>query len=254
MADSHFSADQNYLAYVKQASNYWMHLRLLADFMQIGTIPQRWKELDPTDEANRAERIEAREKRVKKTKACVLDYSMDSVTPHPINSAVALKEKLDEAIDDNVKFRLYVVEDLSRDVIEALGHKLGIEPGFFRAHIVDYAWYNVLDRWRDPPSLDMVGKHQQWVQLRYVSARYFDSAEEFKTAVEQAKTFNILRRPDDDLSNKAWWDKEGAIVGLSRSRATFWLQSGDSRRIGRSPTFSRPGRSHADHRYQVCSF
>lgn len=208
--------------------------------MQIGTVPQRWKDLDPTDATTCAEKEEARTERVKKTKVCVLDYCTESVTPHPINSVEGvggLKEKVEEAIDDNIKFRLYVVEDLSRDVIETLGHKLGIEPGFFRAHIVDYAWYNVLDRWRDPPSLDMVGKLQNWIQLRYVTARYFDKTEdtdEFKDAIHEAKEFNILRRPDNDLSNKAWWDKEGAIVGLTRSRATFWLQSGDSKRIGRS--------------------
>ena len=39
----------------------------------------------------------------------------------------------------NIQLRLYVVEDLSKDVIEVLGSGLGIEPSFFRAHIVDYA-------------------------------------------------------------------------------------------------------------------
>ena len=227
-----FRDDQNYLAYVKHASNYWIHLKLLADFMQIGTVPQQWKNLDPNplgqqlDEQTRAERIQNRADRVKKTKVCVLDYYTNEVIPHHINSAEQLSQKLSEENIDNIKFRLYVVEDLSRDVIETLGYKLGIDPGFFRAHIVDYAWYNVLDRWRDPPYLDVVGRRQNWVQVRYVTARYFDTTQEFKDAVNDAKKFNVLRRPDDDLSNKAWWDKRGAIVGVTRSRATFWLQSG----------------------------
>jgi hypothetical protein len=100
---------------------------------------------------------------------------------------------------------------------------------------VDYAWYNVRDRWRDPPDLDVVrrrqvGRRQNWIQARYVTARYFDTTEEFKAAANEAKKFNVLRRPDDDLSNQAWWDEKGAIVGLTRSRATFFLQSNHTQR------------------------
>jgi protein subunit release factor A len=126
----------------------------------------------------------------------------------------------------DIQFRLYVVEDLSRDVIEVLGSGLGIEPSFFRAHIVDYAWYNVRDRWRDPPTLNVDSRQQNWIQLRYVTARYFESEDGYKKAEKEAEGFNILRRPDDDLSNRSWWDKEGAKVGLTRARATFWLKPG----------------------------
>lgn len=38
----------------------------------------------------------------------------------------------------NYQLRLYIGEDLSRDVIEALGEKFDIEPAFFREQIVDY--------------------------------------------------------------------------------------------------------------------
>lgn len=98
-----------------------------------------------------------------------------------------------------------------------------IEPDFFRAHIVDYAWYNVRDRWRDPPGLDIVRRHSNWTQLRYVTPRYFQTGNDFKEAHEEVKQFNISRRPDNDDSNGAWWDEVGAVVGLTRSRATFWL-------------------------------
>ncbi len=125
---------------------------------------------------------------------------------------------------EKVQFRLYVVEDLSSDVIEVLGSGLDIEPSFFRAHIVDYAWNNVRDRWRDPPNLDIMSRQQSWIQLRYVTARYFKSRDDFTVAAEEAEQFNILRRPDDDISNNSWWDDKDAIVGLTRSRATFWLK------------------------------
>lgn len=44
--------------------------------------------------------------------------------------------------NESVRTRLFVVEDLSRNVIEALGNHFKIDPSFFREHIVDYAWYN----------------------------------------------------------------------------------------------------------------
>lgn len=143
------------------------------------------------------------------------------------NSSLALEQNfVPRARNEDVQFSLYVVEDLSRDVIEVLGSNLSIEPSFFRAHIVDYAWYNVRDRWRDPPILDVVGRRQNWVQVRYVTARYFETSKDFDKASNEAGQFNILRRPDDDLSNKSWWDEKNAVVGLTRSRATFWLQPG----------------------------
>ncbi|KAI0535601.1 hypothetical protein GGR58DRAFT_478366 [Xylaria digitata] len=228
-----------YLAHVKRLSEAgWTHLRLLVDFMSIGTVPQRWKDLDtnqvPLSPKEVLDRRVERDERIERTNVSVLDYYTTEVKRVKLTSAQALRDSLgSDTKDSSPEFRLYVVEDLSRDVIEILGQKFGIEPDFFRAHIVDYAWYNVRDRWRNPPMLDIVSRHQNWMQLRYVTARYFDIEKEnrrknhrqaFKEAGKEAANFNILRRPDDDLSNKSVWDKEGAIVGLTRSRATFYLQ------------------------------
>jgi hypothetical protein len=148
------------------------------------------------------------------------------VESKPLQSTEALKTELEtETTGRNIQLRLYVVEDLSRDVIELLGYHLGIEPDFFREHIVDYAWYNIRDRWRDPSNLNVVSRKQNWIQIRYVTARYFDKPEDFQACVNEASRFNVLRRPDDDESNKAWWDKKGAIIGLTRSRASFWIKN-----------------------------
>ncbi|KAG0649540.1 hypothetical protein D0Z07_3830 [Hyphodiscus hymeniophilus] len=207
--------------------------------MQAGTVPLRWKDLDITlkdvdgtqssPKRTSEEKLEDRRERIQRTKVALLDYSTDAVLGHHINSAPDLSGKLDEAIDDEIRFRLYVVEDLSRDVIEAFGNKLGIEPAFFRAHIVDYAWYNPLDRWRDPPSLDVAVRNQNWMQIRFVRARYFSTRPEFKAASNESHQFNIFRRVDDDRSNTGWLDTEGAVMGLVRSRATIWLQPGRSK-------------------------
>ncbi|KAI1304367.1 hypothetical protein F5Y03DRAFT_177760 [Xylaria venustula] len=227
-----------YLAQVKRLSEAgWNHLRLLTDFMSIGTVPQRWKDLDTCQTLTSkdiSDRRAERRRRIEKTNVSVLSYCASEVKRENFTSAQTLKDGLESTNEDSsVKFRLYVVEDLSRDVIEILGSKFAIEPDFFRAHIVDYAWYNVRDRWRNPPMLDVVSRHQNWMQLRYVTARYFDVhsghgqkdyQKTFKEAVKEADSFNIFRRVDDDLSNKSFWDKDGAIVGYTRSRATFWLQ------------------------------
>lgn len=76
----------------------------------------------------------------------MLEYPKQTgeVVKTDINNAETLKEYLSEPRNDpSVKLRLFVVEDLSREVIEALGSKFDIDPSFFREHLVDYVWYNV---------------------------------------------------------------------------------------------------------------
>ncbi|KAI1332761.1 hypothetical protein F5Y16DRAFT_394069 [Xylariaceae sp. FL0255] len=217
-----------YMKWVKEdlAENGGIHLRLLADFMSIGTVPRRWNELDPANAVTpeqREKRLIRLQDRCKRTKVAVLDYYTDKVEQHEIIETVErLDEKLTGLPDKNVQFRLFVVEDLSRDVIETLGIK--IEPDFFRAHIADYIWYNVRDRWRDPPSLRVASNKYNWRQLRYMTLRYFDSRADYDLAFQKSQGFNIQRRVDEDLSNMSHWDKEDAIVGLIRTRATYWLQ------------------------------
>lgn len=223
-----------YLTLVKQASkSKWIHLRLLADFMQIGRIPRDWEnELIPEDQ----------ERRWTRTKICVMEYFSDTVKKRFIMPKLKekgleteeLRRELHKGNSKEALFRLYVVEDLSRNVIEALGTEFGIEPDVFRAHIVDYAWYNARDRWRDAQPLELVRGRRNWFQIRYVTTRYFEDRKQFEKAGNEAKNFNILRRPDDDKS-KGWWDSTEAVVALTRSRATFWLKpknSGNSTAIG----------------------
>ncbi|KAJ4394127.1 hypothetical protein N0V93_003344 [Gnomoniopsis smithogilvyi] len=233
------SKTDNYLKLVKQASQRkWIHLRLLADFMQIGRIPRDWAGLGSIPLAER-------EQAWRRTNICILDYHKDKkpakrfVENHKGEGLTTedLKSELRIGATEHASFRLYVVEDLSRNVIEALGSEFQISPEFFRAHIADYAWYNVRDRWREPQPLEVVRNQRNWFQIRYVTTRYFATKEKqaasvegggcFETALEEAKSFNIFRRPDDDKS-RGWWDSEDAVVALTRSRATFWYRPKDS--------------------------
>jgi len=126
---------------------------------------------------------------------------------------------------DKRNLRLFVVEDLSRDVIEGLGARYDVEPQFFRQQIFDYSWYSTRDRWVDPPRLWRTGKHQTWFQIRYATARYFRTGQAFRTGFEQSEQFNVLRRPDDDLNTRSNWDQAGAKVGISRTRASYWMKN-----------------------------
>ncbi|KAI5918304.1 hypothetical protein F4810DRAFT_692957 [Camillea tinctor] len=167
-----------------------------------------------------------RNERQRKTKARILQYDAAN-TPtmsDEIRSPEALLEGLRKPVPDTTKLKLVVVEDLSRDVIETLGDYLKIEPEFFRAHILDYVWSNVRDFWRSPPNLSVMIRHQTWFQLRFVRARYFKSGMGFKEGFDEALTFNVARRPDDDQSNTSIWDDVEGKVGLTRSKVSFWMK------------------------------
>lgn len=224
------STEQRYLTFVKQASNdKWIHLRLLADFMQIGSIPRDWKPpFRPNDAQGRLEQ----KKRWGRTNICVLEYPQTkgpvrerriTATQGGYLNTEDLRRELHRDVSEDASFRLYVVEDLSRNVVEALGSEFGIDPDFFRAHIVDYSWYNVRDRWREAQPLERLRGRRSWFQLRYVTTRYFERRDQFEEAERETKDFNILRRLDDDKS-KGWWDSKEAVVALMRARATFWLK------------------------------
>jgi len=194
--------------------------------MEVSTTPARWKDFQSR------KKEDERNTRATKTNVTRLDYLDSGKTEKTdCKTLAALTEALRETTQaenhDKVQLRLFVVEDLSRDVIEILGARFDVEPAFFREHIVDYAWYNTRDPWVDPPNLDAAATRQRWFQLRFPRARYFKTTESFKNGRAEAESFNVLRRPDDDQNNKAWWDEDGAIVGITRTRASFWLRHGE---------------------------
>lgn len=98
-----------------------------------------------------------------RTNVCLLEYP--KVGPGVEQSRFHTSAELEDCLsnmgeNDSVNMRLFVVEDLSRNVIEALGYHFKVDPSFFREHIVDYAWYNtsklskaVSEAWIAPPPL-----------------------------------------------------------------------------------------------------
>lgn len=200
--------------------------------MEVSTSPTRWRwfqrKSPDTDAEEQARRDAERQERWTRTNVARLDYLRSGgVEHHSIRTSQALEDALQPETrtpGPDVELRLYAVEDLSRDVIELLGSAYDIEPAFFRAHIVDFAWHNARDYWRDPLNLDLVAKKQHWTVIRFVRARYFKNAASFRRGFKEAEGFNVLRRPDDDENNRTFWDKQEAKIGLVRSRASFWLR------------------------------
>jgi hypothetical protein len=196
--------------------------------MEVSTHPQRWRNLKQADD-----RDAEREERATRTNVmrllCLKDGTVKtrkSTTPEELLES--LTERALEERGNAVESKVFVVEDLSRDVIEHLGTQLDIEPAFFREQILDYAWFNPQDRWMDPPSLGIMPRKQRWVTLRYPILRYHRSGESFVAATHQAATWNVYRRPDDDANSRAQWDQPDAVTGIIRARASFWLRAAET--------------------------
>jgi Mg2+ and Co2+ transporter CorA len=209
-----------YLAHIKSLTPTWKTLRYLADWMEVGTTPLRWNEV---------KRLKQYKERVNKTIITYVEYQSAATSKPqevPITSPVALNELLQSLSYERNKeppLRLFVVEDLSQQVIELLGSRFDIDPMFFRDQVDDYVWHNVRDPWAQPPSLLSNMKHRQWFQMRNVRLRYYKTQKEFQEAWKEANTWNVQRRPDDDVNHWKFADSEGAVVSTMRTRTALWV-------------------------------
>lgn len=84
-----------------------------------------------------------------RTRVSLLEFSVDDgkpVTKVDFTDSSKLDEHITSLSDkdaSSVKLRLFVAEDLSREVIETLGGHYDVDPSFFREHLLDYVWYNI---------------------------------------------------------------------------------------------------------------
>ncbi|KAI8935847.1 hypothetical protein NX059_007364 [Plenodomus lindquistii] len=213
------SEDLPYLAHIKSLSPTWRTLRHLADWMQVGTTPLRWAELKRYPDQ--------RKERAHRTKINFIEYQPAAApVTTPITTSMALKETLHALSHDQSKappLRLFIVEDLSQQVIELLGSRFDIDPLFFREQIDEYVWHNTRDPWAMPPSLMSNMKHRPWFKMRNIRLRYHSSEDEFHKSRVEANSWNVLRRPDNDENHWHYQDKDGAVVSILRTRTTMWI-------------------------------
>ncbi|KAH6693031.1 hypothetical protein EV126DRAFT_517304 [Verticillium dahliae] len=207
---------------ISSADHQWPHLRLLADFMNIGTVTARWQENPAEDDAR------SRAGRTMRTNVCLLEYYRDQKPPQC--TRYKTRESLKTGLaglkpDQNLTLRLFVVEDLSRTVIEALGYKFGVEPDFFREHLYAYAWNNPRDPWRDATNLEVDLEQRRWLQIRFPRARYFQKHTTYSIdARGEEMKFNVERRADDDENRGCKWDDPDALTSFMRSKASLWTK------------------------------
>ncbi|KAL8936621.1 MAG: hypothetical protein Q9216_004836 [Gyalolechia sp. 2 TL-2023] len=195
--------------------NGWPQLRYLADWMRVTTAPPKWKFVTKEDTRERASRVNM----------TLLEFRSDSNTRHDVTKIEHLTSLLSNlASDQDSSARMFIVEDLSRDVIEALGSHLDVDPMFFRGFISDYSWYNTRDPWTELPEMDIVARAQSFFHVRFAHARYFRDRKSFARARHEAGGFNVLRRIDHDGNWVSGGDIQGSGVGLVRSRMSFWMQ------------------------------
>lgn len=211
------SFSEPYLAHIKSLTPTWKTLRYLADWMEVGTTPLRWQEL------NESERIE----RAYRAKVTYIEYESATASKSvEVDHGVKLKELLQSLsydADKGTPMRLFIVEDLSQQVIELLGARFDIDPMFFREHIDDYVWHNVRDPWAQPRSLMANMKHRSWFQMRNMRLRYYKTEKEFQDAAAGANQWNVLRRPEDDINHWKFADSADSIVAIMRTRTTLWI-------------------------------
>ncbi|KAI1502831.1 hypothetical protein F5X99DRAFT_377669 [Biscogniauxia marginata] len=210
-----------YLNHIKTLSSAWPHLRYLAQWMQVTTSPIKWQFI-----GNKPETDDIRKERASRIKVAAVDFVAGQSPPgiDEITSHAKLSECLGSPMPPGTS-RLYIVEDLSRDVIELLGSKLDIDPLFFREQISDYFWYNTRDPWVELPDLEVVTRNRPFFRIAYLQPRYFKNEKDFIAAKRQAGMFNVLRRLDDD-NHGSLFDENGATVALVRCRASLWIKPG----------------------------
>jgi hypothetical protein len=200
--------------------------------MEVTTVPTKWRFLEASDRAMRAS----------KTNIAVLDFSPDNDTEtYEVTSLKELQEALHTPLPVSSTTRLFIVEDLSSNVIEALGSAFDIDPQFFRAHICDYMWYNLRDPWIELKDLKMVANERNFINVRYMHAVYFDSLAAANSASKEAKQFNVLRRLDSDNNFKNELDAKGSSVEMVRCKTGLWWREGTEEEGGIGRLICPPG-------------
>ena len=222
------------MRHLESLAQGWPHISYLADFMKVTTAPPKQKFLIEQDRREKASR----------TRVAMLTFEPNAAVHRMDFSDI---KNLSTALNGpqnthhDVFARLFVVEDLSRDVIEALGARFDIDPLFFRGHISDYMWHNTRDPWVELPDLDIMARRRSYLHVRYVQTRYFRSVDSLRSAQWESGGFNVLRRVDKDGNWVPGLDIPNSDVGLVRSRTSLWIRPN---KLGENGVL---GKSHLRH-------
>lgn len=208
-----------YLQYIKNISHTWPSIAYLASWMEVTTSPVKWKYLSEAD----------REIRAKHTRVAMIDFPSDGYSEPSLKIITCIEELRrlfsDQSFSHNPdNSRFFIIEDLSRDVIETFGSAYDIDPTFWRGHISDYLWYNTRDPWVEIQEPAHIHRDRNFFHFRYVHPRYFKSRESQFRATQEARAMNVLRRLDDDRISATMLDDEQASINMWRNKASLWYR------------------------------
>jgi hypothetical protein len=174
-----------------------------------------------------SENEEDRRERAQRIRVTQIDFRQSKIPrTRDITDSDALKESLDDANADpnSSDARLYVVEDLSRDMIELFGSKFDIDPHFFRLHLNDYMWNDIASNKIEPRDLDVVSRERSHFMFQYLRPRYYRNIPSFVQATIETGKFNVLRQLDSDRSRRYLMNTKGAAVCLMRAKLSLWFR------------------------------
>jgi hypothetical protein len=191
--------------------------------MEVGTVHTRWEKLK--------DNLHEREERWSRTNVTIVTEKSESLPEFLVITDVGNLKYMTLASAptrsmmpaDEQCYRLFIVEDLSTQVIETLGSRYNIDPHFFREQLNDNAFYNVRSAWASTPTLFASKKRRKWFRIRNVRLRYHPSEISYANARLEASKFNIVRRLDDDCNNWQYQDVPGSVVSICRTRTTIWV-------------------------------
>jgi hypothetical protein len=254
------SEHQPYLEWIDDLSPSYPDLQRLMDWMIMTTEPFR-NFGDPSDETW----IELREIRRNRTTVMLIEPDVEIQSRQTfITKPGDLKSTLMALKRPGTK--LFIVEDLSQQVIESLGFSFKIDPLFFREHIESFAlaefWYSKdstnLNRsvWskRLTSNLSALEKRRTWFSIRNVRLRLHlkNGYEDYE---ESLKRFNVMRWLDTHR-NSDYLDMGrcgNMLVSITRTRTTIWIRTAHDHQSGTigvvlvDPTV-RPGFPFLQHR------
>ncbi|KAH5583284.1 hypothetical protein HBI24_109380 [Parastagonospora nodorum] len=120
--------------------------------------------------------------------------------------------------NDQPTMRLYIVEDLSTDVVELLGSRYNIDPLFFSTQydFPDYGKGGLTEALR----LQVSKKHRKWFYIDNV--RMYESGDErfwWEENDNNISEFNVQRRVSSHIVGK---NQDG--ISILSTRTAFWLE------------------------------
>jgi len=139
---------------------------------------------------------------------------------------------------DPLSCRLFLVEDLSPDIVEILGTRFDIDPTFFAGHIWSLNWFSGRSSPATAPLSHSTRREQSFFQFRFQEARpvngVYDGRHRKVTRV-QSWNSNLFRKVL--LMNLASTNRP---IGFARRQVTIWMApTNQDSWVGVCPTLLR---------------